>query len=66
MQAHENHQQSEFEIDGNAVRIRKAAQTRSRRSHRLIAQMRGRANTKLTTDEIMALTRPATRKHRSR
>ena len=48
----------EFEVEGNAVRIRKAAAPRLRRGQRLIAQLRGRATTRLSTNEIMALTRP--------
>jgi AbrB family looped-hinge helix DNA binding protein len=45
----------EFEIDGNAVRIRKAGA--NRRGEAIVKQMRGRASRKLTTDQIMALTR---------
>jgi AbrB family looped-hinge helix DNA binding protein len=44
-----------FEIDGNAVRIRKAA-SRSR-GPSIVSRMRGRATTRLSTDQIMALTR---------
>ncbi|MDQ3523297.1 MAG: AbrB/MazE/SpoVT family DNA-binding domain-containing protein [Gemmatimonadota bacterium] len=43
------------EADGE-VRIRKVEGSR-RRGRRLVAQLRGRATTKLTTDEILALTR---------
>lgn len=46
----------EFEIDGDAVRVRKAARTR-RRGRALIARMRGTATKRLTTDQILALTR---------
>ncbi len=46
----------EFEIDGDTVRIRKVAAA-SRRGRSLIGLMRGTATTKMTTDEIMALTR---------
>lgn len=46
----------EFEVDGDAVRLRKAS-GRNRRGRRLIEHMRGRATSGLTTDEIMALTR---------
>ena len=45
----------EFEIDGNAVRIRKAES--GRRGKSVAAALRGRATGKLTTEEIMALTR---------
>ena len=46
----------EFELDGDSVRIRKAAATR-RRGDAVVARLRGAATTKLTTDEILALTR---------
>lgn len=46
----------EFEIDGDAVKVRKARGGR-RRGRELVARMRGRATGKLTTDEILALTR---------
>lgn len=45
----------EFMVEGNTVRIRKAAaQSRGRA---LVERMRGRATARLTTDQIMALTR---------
>jgi AbrB family looped-hinge helix DNA binding protein len=46
----------EFEVVGGAVRIRRAARGSSR-GHALVARLRGRATTKMSTDEIMALTR---------
>jgi AbrB family looped-hinge helix DNA binding protein len=46
----------EFEVDGDAVRLRKAAHSR-RRGRDLIDRMRGAATTRLTTDQILALTR---------
>ncbi|MGH8436003.1 MAG: AbrB/MazE/SpoVT family DNA-binding domain-containing protein [Pseudomonas sp.] len=46
----------EFEVDGNAVRLRKAKGA-NRRSARLIARLRGRATSGLTTDEILKHTR---------
>jgi AbrB family looped-hinge helix DNA binding protein len=46
----------EFEIRGDAVLLRKARGSR-RRGRALVDHMRGRADTGLTTDEIMALTR---------
>jgi AbrB family looped-hinge helix DNA binding protein len=46
----------QFRVVGKAVEIRKAAQG-SRRGPALLARMRGKARTTLTTDEIMALTR---------
>ena len=45
-----------FDIVGDTVRIRKATHSKSR-GHKLIAHMRGKGKVKLTTDEIMALTR---------
>jgi AbrB family looped-hinge helix DNA binding protein len=45
-----------FVDDGNEVRLVKAAE-KPRRGPQLIAHMQGRADTLMTTDEIMALTR---------
>ncbi|MBW2263401.1 MAG: AbrB/MazE/SpoVT family DNA-binding domain-containing protein [Deltaproteobacteria bacterium] len=45
-----------FEVDGNAVKIVKVKR-KSGRGRRLIEHMRGRGTVKMTTDEIMALTR---------
>jgi AbrB family looped-hinge helix DNA binding protein len=50
------HTEVEFEIDGDAVKVRKARGP-SRRGRELVARMRGRADTRLTTDDILALTR---------
>ena len=50
------HTEVEFEIDGDAVRIRPARRSTSR-GDALIARMRGIAPRGLTTDQIMALTR---------
>jgi AbrB family looped-hinge helix DNA binding protein len=46
----------EFQVVGTAVRIRKARGTQAR-GRSLIAKMRGKASTSLTTDQILALTR---------
>ncbi|MEJ7812067.1 MAG: AbrB/MazE/SpoVT family DNA-binding domain-containing protein [Gemmatimonadaceae bacterium] len=49
----------EFVDDGHGVRLRKVRGMK-RRGHRLVEHMRGRAaatTTRLSTDEIMALTR---------
>ncbi|HYC59687.1 MAG TPA: AbrB/MazE/SpoVT family DNA-binding domain-containing protein [Thermoanaerobaculia bacterium] len=46
----------EFKVKGNVVQIFKAERSRSRGS-RVIRGLRGTATTKLSTDEIMALTR---------
>lgn len=47
-----------FEVVGNAVRITKA-QGRYGRGRALVARLRGKATTSMTTDEILALTRGA-------
>jgi AbrB family looped-hinge helix DNA binding protein len=44
-----------FEVDGDAVRVIKEAD--SGRGRVLVAQLRGRARGGMSTDEIMALTR---------
>lgn len=46
----------EFVVKGNTVIVKKAEKT-SRRGRRLLTVMRGKATTRLSTDEIMALTR---------
>jgi AbrB family looped-hinge helix DNA binding protein len=46
----------EFEVDGDAVKIRKARHSRTR-GQALVDRMRGRATNRMTTDEILALTR---------
>jgi AbrB family looped-hinge helix DNA binding protein len=46
----------DFEMDGDTVKIRKAGSA-NRRGQRIVEHLRGRATTKMTTDEIMALTR---------
>jgi AbrB family looped-hinge helix DNA binding protein len=45
----------DFEVDGDAVRVVKVAD--GGRGPSLIARMRGTATSRLTTDQIMALTR---------
>ena len=48
----------EFEIVGNAARLVKArGRQRRRRGTALVEHLRGRATVRMTTDEIMALTR---------
>ena len=48
----------EFEIDRDAVRIKRAAAPRrADRGRALIDHMRGRGTRRLTTDDIMKLTR---------
>jgi hypothetical protein len=46
----------EFEISGKKVFLKKAPSP-SKRSKNLIARMRGKATVRMTTDEIIALTR---------
>jgi AbrB family looped-hinge helix DNA binding protein len=51
------HTEVDFEFDGRVVRLRPAkAQTRGRGA-RIIARLRGTGDVRMTTDEIMALTR---------
>ena len=53
----------EFQVDGDAVRITRA-KIRKERGRLIVAHLRGRGTTGMTTDEIMALTRgtpPASR-----
>jgi AbrB family looped-hinge helix DNA binding protein len=48
----------EFEFDGTAVRIMRAAdQGKGARGRKLLDRLRGSAGIRMTTDEIMALTR---------
>ena len=46
----------EFRVEGNVAILRKA-EGASRRGQRLVDVMRGRATVKMSTDEIMAMTR---------
>lgn len=46
----------EFDVEGDAVRITRARSGTSR-GERLVARMRGRATVRMSTDEILALTR---------
>ena len=50
------HSEVEFELDGDAVRIRKARRGAGRGAT-IIARMRGTATGRMTTDAIMKLTR---------
>jgi AbrB family looped-hinge helix DNA binding protein len=48
----------EFEVDRDAVRLKRAAAPqRPDRGKALVEHMRGRGSRRITTDEIMALTR---------
>ena len=51
------HMEVEFTVDGDSVRIRKAARPARARGQTLVDHIRGRGTTKMTTDEIMKLTR---------
>jgi antitoxin PrlF len=48
----------EFTLDGDRVILRRA-KTGGHRAARLVQAMRGRATTRMSTDQIMALTRRA-------
>lgn len=62
------HTEVEFEVAGDHARIRKAKSTSNAgtRGKRVIEALRGTADTRMSTDEIMALTRsePHVRKKR--
>jgi AbrB family looped-hinge helix DNA binding protein len=47
----------QFEIKGDAVRIKRAPRSSSRRPRGLINSMQRKATVEMTTDEILALTR---------
>ena len=49
----------EFEVVGQAVRIRKVrrAELTGRRGKSIVQRLRGRGSVRMTTDEILALTR---------
>ena len=48
----------EFRIEGNAVRLVKLSSSRGRsRGEALVKRLRGSATVKMTTDEILSLTR---------
>jgi len=47
----------QFEIKGDAVRIKRAMGSSSRRPRDVINRMRRKATVEMTTDEILALTR---------
>jgi AbrB family looped-hinge helix DNA binding protein len=50
------HTEVEFVVEGNVAYVRKV-EGPPRRGRRLVERMRGRATVKMSTDEIMALTR---------
>jgi AbrB family looped-hinge helix DNA binding protein len=49
----------EFEVHGDFARLRRAPAKRAGRGANVVARLRGRADVKMTTDEILALTRKA-------
>ena len=52
----------EFRVEGGAVRVVRTERRRGQsRGSALVARLRGRADTRMTTDEILALTRGARR-----
>jgi antitoxin PrlF len=50
------HSEVEFELDGDSVRIRKARATAGRGAS-IVARMTGTASGRMTTDQILKLTR---------
>ena len=50
------HTEVAFSVEGDTVRLQKVKNTSSR-GMELISRMRGKATVKMSTDEIMALTR---------
>lgn len=50
------HSEVEFVVEGNVVMIRKVEGKESR-GRKIVERMRGRATVRMSTDEIMALTR---------
>jgi antitoxin PrlF len=46
-----------FEVEGNTVRIVREESPSGSRGQRLLERMRGRATSRMSTEEIMALTR---------
>lgn len=47
----------EFEVDGSTVRIRRARPKGKGRGARIVSRLRGSATVRMSTDEILALTR---------
>ncbi len=50
------HSEVEFIVEGNTVLLKKVESSESR-GKRVVEKLRGRATVRMTTDEIMALTR---------
>lgn len=51
------HTEVVFEVEGDAVRLRKADEQSNGRGERVVRRLRGTADVEMTTDEILALTR---------
>jgi AbrB family looped-hinge helix DNA binding protein len=51
------HTEVRFEVEDNAVRIVRDEKSSGGRGPRILARLRGRATSRLSTEEIMALTR---------
>ena len=51
------HTEVVFEVEGDAMRLRKADEQSNGRGERLVRRLRGTADVEMTTDEILALTR---------
>ena len=51
------HTEVVFEVEGDAVRLRKADEQSNGRGERLVRRLRATADVEMTTDEILALTR---------
>jgi AbrB family looped-hinge helix DNA binding protein len=51
------HTEVRFEVEGNTVRILREEKPAGSRGERLLARLKGRATSGLSTEEIMALTR---------
>ena len=49
------HSEVDFEIVGNTARLRKVSG--GRRGRKIVERLRGRGDVRMTTDEILALTR---------
>jgi antitoxin PrlF len=51
------HTEVRFEVEGNTVRILREEKPAGSRGQKLLERMRGRATARMSTEEIMALTR---------
>lgn len=58
------HTEVEFEVTGDHARIRKAGSKTSLRGSMALKVLRGTADTRMTTDQILALTRSESRPRR--